>query len=93
MSLLENKLNYSFDNRDMLNRALRHRSLSADHNERLEFLGDAFLTAGITEHLYKEYPLASEGALTQMRALLVRKEALTIYAQALSLAEIGRAHV
>ena len=56
--------------------ALTHRSFGAHNNERLEFLGDAVLSLCISDWLYAKYPALSEGALSRMRALLVREETL-----------------
>ncbi len=74
---LESKIGLQFNNRDMLLQALTHRSYinenpkwHLDHNERLEFLGDAVLELAVTEYLYKNYP-NPEGDLTNWRAALV----------------------
>jgi ribonuclease-3 len=74
---LESKLEVQFDNKDLLLQALTHRSYlnenpkwHLDHNERLEFLGDAVLELAVTEYLYKNYP-NPEGELTNWRAALV----------------------
>ncbi len=60
----------------MLRRALTHRSHGQDHNERLEFLGDAVLNLVVSQLLYTHQPRASEGELSRMRAHLVREESL-----------------
>lgn len=57
-------------------RALTHRSTASQHNERLEFLGDAWLGFVIAEALYQRFPQADEGQLTRLRASLVNREAL-----------------
>ena len=74
---LEAKISISFNNKDLLLQALTHRSYlnekpdwRLDHNERLEFLGDAGLELVVTEYLYKNYP-NPEGDLTSWRAALV----------------------
>ena len=76
-SQLESNLGVSFNNQDLLAQAVVHRSylnehpeFHLDHNERLEFLGDAVLELIVTEHLYKNYP-NPEGELTNWRASLV----------------------
>ena len=76
-SKLEEKIGTSFKNKDLLLQALTHRSYinenpkwPLDHNERLEFLGDAVLELVVTEHLYRTYP-NPEGELTNWRAALV----------------------
>lgn len=74
---LENKINIKFKDRNILLQALTHRSYlnenpkwGQDHNERLEFLGDAVLELVVTEYLYKTYP-NPEGEMTNWRAALV----------------------
>lgn len=76
-SRLPIRLGYRFQNPELLQRALTHRSVSQKNNyERLEFLGDALLGMLIAEYLYTQYPHENEGRLTRMRATLVRQEAL-----------------
>lgn len=82
-SLLENKVKIKFKNKSLLIEAFCHRSylnehpdFSFNHNERLEFLGDAVLELVVTEYLYKEYPKNSEGELTNWRAALVNSKML-----------------
>ena len=77
-SILEKKLGLNFKNKDLLTQAFTHRSylnenpdFKLEHNERLEFLGDAVIELIVTEHLYKEYPEKAEGELTNWRAALV----------------------
>ena len=77
VSGLEKKIGVEFKNKDMLLQALTHRSYlnentkwHLDHNERLEFLGDAVLELVVTEYLYKNYP-NPEGELTNWRAAIV----------------------
>ncbi len=60
---------------------------SYDHNERLEFLGDAILTFISGAYLYARYPERSEGELTLIRAALVEQSQLCYFAQALGLGE------
>lgn len=76
-SQLEEKIGVQFKNKDLLMQALTHRSYinenpkwHLDHNERLEFLGDAVLELVVTEFLYANYP-NPEGELTNWRAALV----------------------
>ena len=70
-------LQYDFDNPALLQQALTHRSAaSKPDNERLEFLGDAFLNFVIAEALYAGQPGYSEGDLTKLRATLVRGSTL-----------------
>lgn len=84
---LSKKLNYTFVNIALLERALTHRSKSSSHNERLEFLGDSILNFAISTELYRLFPGQTEGGLTRMRASLVKKEALSDYARQLSLGD------
>ncbi len=87
-SLLEKHLGLKFKDKKILTQAFVHRSyinenpnLGLEHNERLEFLGDAVLELVITEHLYKEYPQKPEGELTNWRAALVNAKMLTLVAE------------
>jgi ribonuclease-3 len=79
---LAKKLGVKFNNSDLLKQALTHRSYlnenrgkKMEHNERLEFLGDAVLELVVTEYLYKNYS-NQEGELTNWRAALVNGEML-----------------
>lgn len=90
-SRLERKLDVTFKNIDLLTQALVHRSylnenpnFGMEHNERLEFLGDAVLELVVTEHLYKEYQ-NPEGELTNWRASLVNAKMLASMAKELGL--------
>ena len=87
ISSLEKKIQIKFKNQDFLLQAMVHRSylnenpdFHLDHNERLEFLGDAVLELAITEYLYKNYP-NPEGELTNWRASLVNAKILSEIAQ------------
>ena len=73
---LQGRLNYRFSNAHLLQTALTHRSFSADHYERLEFLGDAVLDLSISGMLYKQLQSLPEGDLSRIRANLVRQETL-----------------
>ena len=72
----ETALGYSFKDEHLLELALTHRSAARDNNERLEFLGDAFLTYCVAALLYADQPEASEGDLSRARAALVNRETL-----------------
>lgn len=74
LSRLEQKLGYPFQNKDLLVRAITHRSAGSRHNERLEFLGDSILSLVIAEVLYHRFPNVSEGDMSRMRATLVREK-------------------
>ncbi len=84
---LQRRLDYQFNDPSLLKLALTHKSHSRQHNERLEFLGDAVLGYAIAESLYNDQPDVAEDALTIMRAELVRKETLAAVALGLGLGE------
>ena len=87
-SNLAKRIGYEFSDPSLLEAALRHRSLGARHNERLEFLGDSVLGLAVSEMLFGKYPSASEGELTQLRARLVRQATLATVARSI---DLGRA--
>lgn len=72
----ETNLKYTFNDLGLLTQALTHRSASKQNNERLEFLGDAFLNLAIAEDLYRRRPEDTEGDLSRARASLVNKNVL-----------------
>ena len=82
---VQDRLGYGFSNVSLLDQALTHKSASGEHNERLEFLGDAILGSVIASILYRQRPDADEGTLSRLRALLVRGETLARTAQELDL--------
>jgi ribonuclease III len=67
------KLNYTFAQPSLLERALTHRSRGGDNYERLEFLGDSVLNFVVSAQLYRQFPVLTEGELTRFRASLVKK--------------------
>lgn len=69
-------LGHTFSNGELLEQALTHRSAGRRNNERLEFLGDALLNLIVAEYVYEQYPRASEGEMTRLRAALVNGSAL-----------------
>lgn len=69
-------LGHLFRRPDLLRQALTHRSFGADHNERLEFIGDSVLNCSIALALYRRYPQIPEGELSRIRANLVNKDTL-----------------
>ncbi len=75
---------------ELLKRAVTHRSFGADHNERLEFLGDAVLNLAISSLLFERFGGSDEGDLTRVRAHLVREDSLHRVALALGLPEVLR---
>ncbi len=91
LSSLEKKLQIVFNNKDLLEQALVHRSYLNENpdfhlkdNERLEFLGDAVLELIVTEYLYNHYP-NPEGELTNWRASLVNTKMLSKVANQLAI--------
>jgi ribonuclease-3 len=86
-SWLEKSLHYRFDDKELLARALTHRSADGRNNERLEFLGDAVLDFVISEALFILRPDASEGDLSRLRASLVKDTSLASIATDLGLGE------
>jgi ribonuclease-3 len=72
------QLDYEFSDAALLDRALTHKSRSSINNERLEFLGDAVLGAVVADVLHQTQPEADEGALSRLRAQLVRRETLAV---------------
>ncbi len=87
LSELENRLHYKFQRADLLRRAITHRSHSATHNERLEFLGDSVLNCAIAALLFERFAKLDEGDLSRVRANLVKQQSLYKIAQTLKLAE------
>jgi ribonuclease-3 len=81
------QIGYQFEQPQLLQRALTHRSYSAAHNERLEFLGDSVLNCSIAKYLYDTYPDLPEGDLSRLRSNLVNQQTLAILAQQLNLGE------
>lgn len=96
LSLLEAEIGYSFRDRSILREALTHSSYAnelkakkktVNCNERLEFLGDAILSAVVSEYLFREYGDLPEGELTQRRKAVVQSAALASYSRAIG---VGR---
>ena len=73
---LEERIGYAFQNKKLLDRARTHRSFSADHNERLEFLGDSVLNCVIGNALFLRDRHFTEGDLSRVRANLVCEKML-----------------
>ncbi len=83
MEEIEKKIGITFKHKGLLKQAFTHRSylnenrnLGLEHNERLEFLGDAVLELVVTDFLYKKYPKKPEGELTAFRSALVNSTIL-----------------
>jgi len=90
LQALQRRLGHSFARPALLVHALTHRSFGAEHNERLEFLGDAVLNLGVSALLYERFGGSDEGDLTRVRAHLVREDSLHRAALALGLPEVLR---
>lgn len=79
----EVKTGFTFNNKALLRQAFTHRSYlnenkgAGEHNERLEFLGDAILELVVSEFLYQKYPDKPEGELTSFRAALVNTNSIS----------------
>jgi ribonuclease-3 len=91
---LQKDLGISFNNLSLLQQALVHRSYLNENpdfdlgsNERLEFLGDAFLGFVIAENLYQEFATLGEGEMTKFRAALVWQDSLARLASSLRLGD------
>ena len=69
-------LEYSFQDEELFQLALTHKSLSSHNNERLEFLGDAILNLYVSERLFNTYGSLKEGKLTRFKASIVSRENL-----------------
>jgi ribonuclease-3 len=87
---LQERLQHRFTDVALLQRAITHRSFSADHNERLEFLGDSVLNLSVAHLLYEQLHQLPEGDLSRIRANLVKQETLHQVALELGLSGIMR---
>ena len=92
LAKFQKRAGVEFKNTDLLRTAFTHRSFLnesksglREHNERLEFLGDAVLELIVTDHLYKQFPHAHEGDLTGYRAALVNAVMLGEIAESLGM--------
>lgn len=90
----ETKIGHAFKKKELLEQAFTHRSylnenrsIGREHNERLEFLGDAVLELVVTEFLFAKYPEKPEGDLTAYRAALVNTVSIAGAASALGMNE------
>ena len=90
LSALQARLQHQFSDPRLLARALTHRSFSAEHNERLEFLGDSVLNLAVAALLYDRLQDLPEGDLSRVRANLVKQETLHQLAAGLGLSEVIR---
>jgi len=90
LSGLQQRLQHRFAEPRLLLQALTHRSFCAEHNERLEFLGDSVLGLAVSRLLYDRLQDLPEGDLSRVRANLVRQESLHQLALSLRLPEVVR---
>lgn len=93
LATLQSRLGYTFQDESHLRLALTHPSVAHEqgtpvqHNQRLEFLGDAVLQLVLTRELYEKYPAFNEGPLTKARAKLVNRRTLAVHGRNLGLGE------
>ncbi|GAB3769751.1 hypothetical protein GCM10028796_35320 [Ramlibacter monticola] len=90
LAALQQRLQYSFQDPRLLALALTHRSFSAQHNERLEFLGDSVLNLAVAQLLYQRLQDLPEGDLSRVRANLVKQDTLHRLAVGLGLPGLMR---
>ena len=87
---LQGRLQHEFLNPELLSRALTHRSFSLNHNERLEFLGDAVLNLAVADLLFERLSELAEGDLSRVRANLVKQDTLHLLAVDMGVPEVIR---
>jgi len=90
LAALQDSLGYRFEHGALLQRAVTHRSFGADHNERLEFLGDTVLGLAVSTVLFERFGASDEGDLSRVRASLVRQDSLHRMALLLGLPSVLR---
>ncbi len=90
LAALQQRLGYRFQDPQHLARAMTHRSFSADHNERLEFLGDSVLNLVVADLLFERLQSLPEGDLSRVRANLVKQDTLFQLATGLGLSDALR---
>ena len=90
LSELQIRLGYAFRQNALLQQAVTHRSFSADHNERLEFLGDSVLNLSVAHLLFTQLANLPEGDLSRVRANLVKQDTLHQLAKTLDLPAVMR---
>jgi len=91
----ERRIGYTFQRRDLLTRAITHKSYAHEardgdvrHNETFEFLGDSVLGFVIGDMLFRNFPELDEGALSKMKAYLVSATSLAEKARAFDMGEV-----
>jgi len=80
-------IHYTFQDASLMMMALTHRSFNAQHNERIEFLGDSILSFLIAQELYQRFPKIDEGDLSRLRAQLVKESSLSSIATSMGLGD------
>ena len=96
LEVFEKKINYKFNNKDLLRSALTHKTYAfeaespLEYNERLEFLGDSLLGFIVAEKLYQSNKYFSEGELTRRRALFINNKFLADKARDLTIGKFIR---
>ena len=88
LASLQSRLQHQFSDPSLLQRAVTHRSFSAEHNERLEFLGDSVLNLAVSTLLYRRLQAQNEGDLSRVRANLVKEGTLHQLARDLRLDQV-----
>jgi ribonuclease-3 len=92
-NVLQGRIGYSFRDAGLLRLALTHPSVAHEqganiqHNQRLEFLGDAVLQLVLTTELFEKFPELGEGPLTKARAQMVNRRTLAAQGRRLGLGE------
>lgn len=94
---LEERIGYTFRNKELLTEALTHSSYINEHrlekedcNERLEFFGDSVLSVIVSRYLFSQFTSRQEGDLTKLRAAVVCEKALAKYAREICLGDYLR---
>jgi len=87
-SRLMRRIEYTFSDLSHLKRAMTHRSVSSDNNQRLEFLGDSILSFVIANALFERFPNEDEGKLSRLRAHLVKGDTLALVANEIALGDV-----
>ncbi len=90
LNVLQTRLQHQFKDSGLLRQALTHRSFAADHNERLEFLGDSVLNLAVADLLYERLSALPEGDLSRVRANLVKQDTLHVLAVDIGLPNLLR---
>ena len=90
LTALQKRLGHEFSDQALFQRAVTHRSFSADHNERLEFLGDSVLNLSVAHWLFEKLNDQTEGDLSRVRANLVKQDTLFQLAFDLELSTVLR---